>query len=74
MRLGMVTMVGCVVMGMYTLLDLAGRWGVDRFHHSVAECGGCESIQIGRVAEADLRAGDGGTTACYTYSRSKGEI
>jgi len=41
----MVTMVGCVVMGMYTLLDLAGRWGVDRFHHSVAECGGCESIQ-----------------------------
>jgi len=45
MRLGMVTMVGCVVMGMYTLLDLAGRWGVDGFHHSVAECGGCESIQ-----------------------------
>lgn len=29
---------------------------------------------MGRVAEADLRAGDGGTAACYSYSRSKGEL
>lgn len=27
---------------------------------------------LGRVVEADLRAGDEGTTACYTYSSSKG--
>ncbi|KAF0933977.1 hypothetical protein E2562_021037 [Oryza meyeriana var. granulata] len=27
---------------------------------------------VGRVAEADLRAGDGGYAACYTYSCSKG--
>ncbi|CAM8954650.1 unnamed protein product [Rhodiola kirilowii] len=27
---------------------------------------------IGRVAEADIRAGDGGYGACYTYSCSKG--
>jgi hypothetical protein len=27
---------------------------------------------MGRAAEADLRAGDGGYAACYTYSCSKG--
>lgn len=27
---------------------------------------------VGRAAEADLRAGDGGVAACYTYSCSKG--
>ncbi|KAL8510038.1 hypothetical protein ACS0TY_017024 [Phlomoides rotata] len=27
---------------------------------------------IGRAAEADIRAGDGGVAACYTYSCSKG--
>jgi lipid-binding SYLF domain-containing protein len=27
---------------------------------------------VGRVAEADFRAGDGGYAACYTYSCSKG--
>lgn len=27
---------------------------------------------LGRVLEADLRAGDEGTTSCYTYSSSKG--
>lgn len=27
---------------------------------------------VGRSAEADLRAGDGGYAACYTYSCSKG--
>lgn len=29
---------------------------------------------IGRAAEADVRAGDGGYAACYTYSCSKGNI
>ncbi|XP_024523058.1 uncharacterized protein LOC9663528 [Selaginella moellendorffii] len=27
---------------------------------------------VGRLAEADVRAGDGGTAACYSYSLSKG--
>lgn len=27
---------------------------------------------VGRAAEADIRAGDGGYAACYTYSCSKG--
>lgn len=27
---------------------------------------------VGRAAEADLRAGDGGYAACYSYSCSKG--
>ena len=27
---------------------------------------------IGRTAEADIRAGDGGFGSCYTYSSSKG--
>lgn len=27
---------------------------------------------VGRSAEADIRAGDGGVAACYTYSSSKG--
>lgn len=27
---------------------------------------------FGRAAEADIRAGDGGIAACYTYSCSKG--
>lgn len=27
---------------------------------------------IGRAVEADVRAGDGGCAACYTYSCSKG--
>ncbi|KAJ7976473.1 Zinc finger, FYVE-type [Quillaja saponaria] len=27
---------------------------------------------VGRTAEADLHAGDGGCAACYTYSSSKG--
>lgn len=29
---------------------------------------------VGRTAEADLRAGDGGYAACYTYSCSKGVL
>lgn len=27
---------------------------------------------VGRAVEADIRAGDGGYAACYTYSCSKG--
>lgn len=27
---------------------------------------------VGRAVEADVRAGDGGHAACYTYSCSKG--
>lgn len=27
---------------------------------------------VGRAVEADVRAGDGGYAACYTYSCSKG--
>lgn len=35
---------------------------------------GCSAAAgtIGRAVEADLRAGDGGYAACYTYSCSKG--
>lgn len=29
---------------------------------------------IGRTAEADVHAGDGGYGACYTYSCSKGRL
>jgi len=29
---------------------------------------------VGRAAEADLRVGDGGCAACYTYSSSKGKL
>jgi len=29
---------------------------------------------VGRAVEADLRAGDGGSAACYTYSCSKGKV
>lgn len=29
---------------------------------------------VGRAAEADFRAGDGGYAACYTYSCSKGNL
>ncbi len=29
---------------------------------------------IGRAAEADVRAGDGGYAACFTYSCSKGKF
>lgn len=29
---------------------------------------------VGRAAEADVRAGDGGYTACYAYSCSKGKF
>jgi hypothetical protein len=36
---------------------------------------GCSAAAgpIGRIAEADLRAGDRGSGMCYTYSCSKGE-
>ncbi|GLT85660.1 hypothetical protein SLE2022_038440 [Rubroshorea leprosula] len=43
-----------------------------RMHFSLGA--GCSAAAgpIGRVVEADLRAGDGGSGMCYTYSCSKG--
>ncbi|KAG7633176.1 Zinc finger FYVE/PHD-type [Arabidopsis suecica] len=43
-----------------------------RMHFSLGA--GCSAAAgpIGRVLEADLRAGDKGSGVCYTYSRSKG--
>lgn len=43
-----------------------------RMHFSLGA--GCSAAAgpIGRVLEADLRAGDRGSGICYTYSRSKG--
>ncbi|BBN05224.1 SH3 domain-containing YSC84-like protein 1 [Marchantia polymorpha subsp. ruderalis] len=43
-----------------------------RVHLSVGAGLSVAAGPVGRAAEADLRAGDGGTAACYTYSRSKG--
>lgn len=45
-----------------------------RVHLSVGAGLSVAAGPVGRAAEADLRAGDGGTAACYTYSRSKGKI
>ncbi|KQK18036.1 uncharacterized protein LOC100823549 [Brachypodium distachyon] len=41
-------------------------------HLSVGAGIGASAAHLGRVAEADFRAGDGGYAACYTYSCSKG--
>nr|CAB3446212.1 unnamed protein product [Digitaria exilis] len=41
-------------------------------HLSVGAGVSASAGHIGRVAEADFRAGDGGYAACYTYSCSKG--
>ncbi|KAL8140196.1 hypothetical protein V2J09_006217 [Rumex salicifolius] len=41
-------------------------------HFSVGAGVGVAAGIVGRVAEADIRAGDGGLAACYTYSCSKG--
>jgi hypothetical protein len=41
-------------------------------HLSVGAGVGASACHVGRVAEADFRAGDGGYAACYTYSCSKG--
>ncbi|KAL3677641.1 hypothetical protein R1sor_027589 [Riccia sorocarpa] len=43
-----------------------------RVHLSVGAGLSVAAGPVGRAAEADVRAGDGGTAACYTYSRSKG--
>lgn len=45
-----------------------------RMHFSLGA--GCSAAAgpIGRVLEADLRAGDRGSGICYTYSRSKGYL
>ncbi|KAJ7515992.1 hypothetical protein O6H91_22G038300 [Diphasiastrum complanatum] len=41
-------------------------------HLSVGASLSAAAGPVGRAAEADIRAGDGGAAACYTYSRSKG--
>ncbi|KAM3212486.1 hypothetical protein ACQJBY_065499 [Aegilops geniculata] len=41
-------------------------------HLSLGAGFGASAGHLGRVAEADFRAGDGGYAACYTYSCSKG--
>ncbi|KAL5732193.1 hypothetical protein ACHQM5_004840 [Ranunculus cassubicifolius] len=41
-------------------------------HMSVGAGASAAAGIVGRVVEADLRAGDGGYAACYTYSCSKG--
>ncbi|KAJ1691023.1 hypothetical protein LUZ63_015178 [Rhynchospora breviuscula] len=41
-------------------------------HMSVGAGVSAAAGSVGRAAEADLRAGDGGYAACYTYSCSKG--
>lgn len=41
-------------------------------HLSLGAGIGASAGHLGRVAEADFRAGDGGYAACYTYSCSKG--
>lgn len=45
-----------------------------RMHFSLGA--GCSAAAgpIGRVIEADLRAGDKGSGMCYTYSCSKGTV
>ncbi|WOK92075.1 hypothetical protein Cni_G00766 [Canna indica] len=43
-----------------------------RMHFSLGAGLSCAAGPIGRVLEADLRAGDKGTGMCYTYSCSKG--
>ena len=43
-----------------------------RLHFSVGAGMSAAAGPVGRTAEADVRAGDGGAAACYTYSCSKG--
>ncbi|CAN8268361.1 unnamed protein product [Cochlearia groenlandica] len=43
-----------------------------RMHFSLGAGCSMAAGPVGRVMEADLRAGDGGSGICYTYSRSKG--
>ena len=43
-------------------------------HFSVGAGVGVAAGIVGRVAEADIRAGNGGLAACYTYSCSKGNF
>lgn len=45
-----------------------------RVHLSVGAGLSVAAGPVGRTAEADVRAGDGGAAACYTYSRSKGKF
>jgi lipid-binding SYLF domain-containing protein len=43
-----------------------------RMHFSLGAGVSAAAGPVGRVAEADLRAGDKGSGVCYTYSCSKG--
>ncbi|XP_002976353.2 uncharacterized protein LOC9648677 isoform X1 [Selaginella moellendorffii] len=43
-----------------------------RVHLSIGAGVSVAAGPVGRVAEADLRTGDGGVAACYTYSCSRG--
>ena len=43
-----------------------------RGHLSVGASLSAAAGPLGRSADADLRAGDGGAAACYSYSCSKG--
>lgn len=44
-----------------------------RVHFSMGAGVSAAAGPVGRVAEADIRAGDRGAATCYTYSCSKGE-
>jgi lipid-binding SYLF domain-containing protein len=52
--------------------EAAVRAFAGRVHVSLGTGVSVAAGPIGRSAEADLRAGDGGAAACYTYSMSKG--
>jgi hypothetical protein len=45
-----------------------------RMHFSLGAGCSVAAGPVGRVVEADLRAGDKGSGMCYTYSCSKGSI
>uniref|UniRef100_A0A0D6QS76 FYVE-type domain-containing protein n=1 Tax=Araucaria cunninghamii TaxID=56994 RepID=A0A0D6QS76_ARACU len=50
----------------------AVRTFAGNIHFSIGAGLNAAAGPVGRVVEADLRAGDGGSAACYTYSCSKG--
>lgn len=60
------------------IIVLRNKSAVETFsgnvHLSVGAGLSAAAGSIGRVAAADVRAGDGGYAACYTYSCSKGEF
>lgn len=50
----------------------AVRTFCSRVHFSIGAGFSAAAGPIGRVLEADIRAGDRGSAMCYTYSCSKG--